>query len=304
MIAKINRYSGDNLDMIKLNVNEFNKLKPLLRSLDLEHHPVINGVVDRNNLGCIYVNNVKAPTAALIWAKNEMFYLVGDSGDEQVNLCLESFILNEIKPKALAIGDLDFNLELYPFMEWEITVKNYFVVSLFQGQRVPFHFNKECFFEYSQIPIEISYGYELHRITEQVVSLDKEKTIQNEILKFWESLEKFYQTGLGFCVMKDNVVIGTCISVFVSANEYEIGINTYGTEHRGKGLATLMAREFIGECLESGVNPHWTTEDFRKDSIAIAKKMGFKELPKYKVLFIPFEKWNLKIRFSDGVKPA
>jgi hypothetical protein len=280
--------------MIKLNVNEFNNLKSLLGRLNLEHHPVMNGVVDGNNLGCIYVNNVESPTAALIWAMNEMFYLVGDNGDEQFNQSLESFILSEIKPKALAIGDSDFNLELYPFEEWEITVENYFDVSLFQGHRVPFHFNKDWFLEYSKIPIEISYGYELHRINERIVSLDRENTIQNEILKFWESLEKFYQTGLGYCVMKDNVVIGTCISVFVSGREYEIGINTYGTEHRGKGLASLMAREFIGECLHSGVNPHWATEDFRKDSIAIAKKMGFKELPNYKIFFIPFEKWYIK----------
>jgi hypothetical protein len=281
--------------MFKLRSNEFDKLKTLLRSLDLERHPVINGVVDGNNLGCIYVNNIESPTAALIWAMNEMFYLVGDSEDEQFNLNLESFILNDIKPKALAIGDLDFNLELYPLLKWEKTVTKYFEVSFYQGQRVPFHFNKESFLKYfHQLPLLISDGYELHRIDQRIVNLDKDKTIQNEILKFWASLEKFFQTGLGYCVLKDNVVIGTCISVFVSDKEYEIGINTYGTEHRGKGLASIMARAFIGECLESGVNPHWSTEDFRGDSISIAKKMGFKELPKYKVFYIPFEKWNVK----------
>lgn len=55
-----------------------------------------------------------------------------------------------------------------------------------------------------------------------------------------------------------------------------------------------MTREFIRECLEKEANPHWATEDFRKDSIAIAQKLGFKELPKYVLYYIPFEKWNEK----------
>jgi RimJ/RimL family protein N-acetyltransferase len=162
----------------------------------------------------------------------------------------------------------------------------------FHKMRVPFDYYKEVFKEYSQKPIEIPQGYELHRINERIVTLYKEMTIQNEVLKLGESLEKFYQTGLGYCETKDSVVIGTCISVFVSAKEYEIGINTYVIEHRGKGLASLVAMAFIRECLKIEVNPHWVTEDFRMDSIAIAKKMGFKELPKYVVYFIPFDKWN------------
>jgi hypothetical protein len=223
--------------MFELNVEEFNLIKPLLRSLGLEHHPVMNGVVDRNNLGSIFVNKVNEPSAALIWAHNEMFYIVGDSGYNQFNSQLESFILKQIKPRALDIGDTDFNLELYPFEQWENTIKEHFHLSFFQGLRVPFDFNRDSFLENCPKTIKVPTGYELHRINEDIVRRDREMTIRSEILKFWESLEKFYQVGLGYCVVKNHIVIGTCISVFVSDNEYEIGINTYGTEHRGKGLA-------------------------------------------------------------------
>lgn len=278
--------------ILELNIDEFSTIKPLLKRVDLEQHPVINGVVEGNNLGSIFVDDVNAPTVALVWAQMEMFYLIGDSGNEAFNSLLEPFILNHIKPKALAIGDLDFNLETYPLGEWNQTIRNFFKVTLSKGLRVPFVFDKDLFKEYVQTPYQIYTGYEVHRIDERIVEIDKEMIIKGEILKFWESLEKFFQNGLGYCVLKDNAIIGTCISVFVSGQEFEIGINTYGTEHRGKGLASVMAREFICECLENNATPHWTTEDFRKDSIAIAEKMGFLQQPKYIAYFIPFVEWN------------
>lgn len=279
--------------IIELNMKEYSNIKSLLKNLDLEYHPVINGVLDGNNLGRIFVDDIVAPSVAFVWAKMEMFYFIGNSNNDQFNRSLEMFILQNIKPEALELGDTDFNLEVYPFSNWEMTIKNNFRVSFYEGYRVPFEFEQNLFLNYFQKPYEIYSGYEIYRIDSKIISLDEGKIIQNEILKFWESVEKFLQTGLGYCVLKDNIVIGACISAFVSNREYEIGINTYGTEHRGKGLATSMAREFIRECMENDLIPHWTTENFRQDSIAIAKKMGFKQLKEYPVYYIPFNEWNV-----------
>jgi RimJ/RimL family protein N-acetyltransferase len=278
--------------IIELNIHEYKRIKPLLQVLKLEDHPVINGVIDGNNRGRIFVDDDVKPTVALVWAKMEMIYFIGDYKNKDFNRNLELFILNIIKPEALEIGDTDFNLELYPFIGWDLFVKKNFRVLLNVGLRVPFIFDKDLFLEYLQKPIKIYPGYEIHRIDQKIIDLDQEKIIQNEILKFWESLDSFFHKGFGYCVMKDNLVIGSCISVFVSGNEFEIGINTYGKEHRGKGLASRVAREFIRECIEMEGNPHWTTEIFRKDSIAIAKKLGFIELPSYKVYYIPFFEWT------------
>ncbi len=119
--------------------------------------------------------------------------------------------------------------------------------------------------------IDVPGEYELKEIDRSVIARDTGNTIAAEIMKFWRSPDDFFEKGIGYCVLKQNEVVGTCISVYVSANEYEIGINTYAAEHRGKGLATAMAAAFINKCLSLGGTPHWTTEYFRKDSIAIAK---------------------------------
>jgi RimJ/RimL family protein N-acetyltransferase len=277
--------------IIELAKKDYGNIRPLLKNYNLETHPVINGVIDGNNSGKIFVDDYEEATSVLVWAKMEMFYLIGGADNETFNSSIESFIVKKVKPEALSIGDTDFNLETFPSEAWEPILEKNFHTVLYNGFRVPFIFNEGLFIKNQNKPNEFVAGYEVHPINREVMALDKEGIIQNEILKFWESLDLFYEKGIGYGVTYHNQVIGTCISVFVAKNEYEIGINTYSTQHRGKGIATRMARDFIKECLARGVTPHWTTEDFRKDSIAIAEKMGFIQQPHYKVHYIPFEEW-------------
>ncbi|MEH7234587.1 GNAT family N-acetyltransferase [Bacillus sp. JJ1562] len=275
----------------KLELVNFNKVKPLLHGL--ENHPVINGVINSNNLGEIYVDNQNLPKTAFIWAKNEMFYLCGKVDDQKFNSELEDYIASVIRDEALPEEDT-LNLEIYPNHEWNRSVESIFTrVSLQTGERVPFIFHKEWF--NPNDPKEIPDGYEVKLINKELIEWDESHIVKNEIMKFWgESLESFFQKGFGYTVVQGSTIIGTCLSVFVSKNEYEIGINTYDSSHRGKGLATAMARAFIKECLSRGGNPHWTTESFRKDSIVIAKKVGFEQLNHYPVYYLPFEKFVIK----------
>jgi RimJ/RimL family protein N-acetyltransferase len=276
----------------ELASKNFKNMKPLIARLGLENHPVINGVVDGNNAGHIYVDDIEKPSTAVVWAQMEMFYFLGDSDQLAFIKMLEHYILEKIKPLAIEMGDFDFNLEMYPFEKWEKTIQAYFKVNFHKGKRVPFLFKSEKFLEMLEKPFQLASGYELLRIDDKVLEADKERILQLEILKFWESIDMFLRVGLGYCVLKDTEIIGSCISVFVSGKEFEIGINTYSSEHRGKGLATAMAREFILECLKNQKTPHWTTEEFRKDSVAIAEKLGFMTLPLYSVYYIPFRDWD------------
>lgn len=270
----------------ELTKDHFKKINHLLAGL--EKHPVINGVMDGNNPGCIFADDPEDIRTALVWAKNEMFFLLGDGDNKEFTSFLESFILTEIKPEALKIGQDNFDLEVYPPENWQSQLAGIFPnVELRQGERVPFVFNKQMFLEKSAFT-SVPEGYQLTRISPEVIGMDKESLIEQEILRFWPSLDSFFINGIGYCVLKESEVIGTCISVFASGREHEIGINTYSTAHRGKGLASAMARAYIAACLEHGFTPHWTTEDFRKDSVAIALKNGFEKLPNYTAYYFHF----------------
>ncbi|WP_077620004.1 GNAT family N-acetyltransferase [Bacillus sinesaloumensis] len=272
----------------KLEQVEYTSIKPLLN--DLANHPVINGVIEGNNLGEIYVDLRDYPQTALIWAKNEMFYLCGRVDNREFNLELEEYIASVIRLEALFDEDT-LNLEVYPTHEWDAPIESIFTrVALLKGERVPFVFQKDRF---AFDDYEVSSGYEIKKVDQTLVELDSQQVIKQEITKFWD-LDLFFQKGIGYAVMQGSTVIGTCLSVFVSGNEYEIGINTYDKSHRGKGLATAMAIAFIKECLRRGGTPHWTTESFRKDSIVIANKLGFKQLENYPVYYLPFKQFVIK----------
>ncbi|MBW7476369.1 GNAT family N-acetyltransferase [Paenibacillus oenotherae] len=273
----------------ELQIQHYAAIRPLLKGIGI--NPVIEGVVDGTNLGKIYADDAVSPSAALIWAKNEMFYLVGDDSNKAFYQQLESFIVRVIKPEALAAGENVMNLEIPAYHQWQSTIESYFNNKLNRGERVPFTFRRETFqSRRSQDSGVVSVsGCELRAIDDKVIEADTEQTITTEILKFWESIEKFMDKGIGYCVMKGHEVIGTCISVFASCNDYEIGIHTYSTEYRGKGLATAMAVQFIKACIARGGVPHWTTESFREDSIAIANKLGFEQGANYPVYYHSFE---------------
>ncbi|MFT4416263.1 GNAT family N-acetyltransferase [Fredinandcohnia humi] len=276
----------------KLHTADYKMVKPLLPGL--ESHPVINGVIDGNNPGEIYADDKNNPTTTFIWAKNEMFYLCGNVENGLFNTALEGFIATTIRPDAQQNGEVNLNLEIYPNHDWNGSIHDIFQrVKLLKGERVPFIFHKE-WYTYTE-PISVPEGYELKKITPELVDQDISHTIKNEIQTFWgDPIDSFYQKGFGFAVVQDTSVIGTCISVFVSGNDFEIGINTYDTQHRGKGLATAMARAFVEEALKRGVTPHWTTESFRVDSVAIAKKVGFEQLENYPAYFLPFTDFIIK----------
>lgn len=264
----------------------FKKIIPLL---DGNKNVVIDGVIKGNTRGKIFVNDLESPAVALVWAQNEMFYLFG-AKHEGFYSELESFIIKEIKPEALQIGEDCFNLEILPDPA-QVNLNEYFSNHLQIGQRVPFSFDKQQFIgKFPGIDTTVPNGYILMEIDPVVLELDTEGLITAEITKFWRSVDEFLHKGIGYCVIYQNEVVATCISVSFNGYDHEIGINT-DAAHRGKGLATAMAAKFIDTCLGREELPHWTTEDFRLDSIAIARKLGFEQLPNYYVYYLDFSEF-------------
>lgn len=265
--------------------NELNELFPYIYE-----KVVIQGVLHGNNMGKVYVDDVNQPQAALIWAMNEMFYFVGKPTPIFVDR-VEEFIHSTIKPEALELGEDCFNLELYPFKVWEPYIDKIFIETEVQrGRRVPFTFHVDDFLNYNPTYNERLEEYKFLNVNEETIQLDETFMLKKEVLKFWPTLENFYKKGSGICVFHGKELVGSCISVYVYNNHEEIGINTYDEKHRGKGIASEMARQFIKNCLEKGNIPHWTTEWFREDSVRIAQKLGFEKHEMYSVFFFPLLK--------------
>ncbi|MBM6618135.1 GNAT family N-acetyltransferase [Bacillus suaedaesalsae] len=260
-----------------------NEVFPIIRE-----KVVIQGVLHGNNKGKVYVDNTARPQAALIWAINEMFYFVGTPTQIFVET-VEDFIHHTIKPEALEIGEDCLNLEVYPFDKWEPYIDKIFMETEVQrGKRVPFTFHLHDFIKYKPEYNEKLKDYKFMSVNDEAIHLDQSSMLKTEVLKFWPSLEEFHKKGNGIAVFHEDELVGSCISVYVYDNHEEIGIHTYDEKHRGKGIASEMAHQFIKRCIEKEHIPHWTTEWFREDSIHIAQKLGFEKHDLYTVFFFPF----------------
>lgn len=259
-------------------------------------HVVMGGVLAALQRGRVYADQLHAPKSALIWAKNEMFYLIGRSDNEQFNSLVRELLLHELLPEALDAGEDMLNLEIYPEpgSDWSPALHHMFNARLQVGMRVPFQFNLakyEQWLQRSSSSLLVPAGYELQVIDQDVMLEDKSRIIEQEMLKFWHSVEDFFRYGAGTCMLYEGLVVGTCISVFVSGIHHETGIHTYDPIHRGKGLATAMASAYVQSVLEQNCVPHWTTEDFRHDSMAIAGKLGFDQGIAYPVYYMSIQEF-------------
>lgn len=66
--------------------------------------------------------------------------------------------------------------------------------------------------------------------------------------------------------------------------EVEIDIHTH-EDHRIKGYATIVATAFIHHCLQHNLTPVWSRWPFRKESIQLATKLGFREEKKLPAIY-------------------
>jgi RimJ/RimL family protein N-acetyltransferase len=270
--------------------HSYAKVQPLLMKYGFENHPIIQAIVQRFNRGKIYADQLEQPKTVLIWAFHELFFLIGDDTNEGFNRSLPNLIREKIAPVAATIQEDSFQLEVYPECTWRHRIEMLLATfSLNRYYRWSFRFDSEQYLYKVRNHIHTPHGYELRSIDRSVLEKDQEQTIAHEILKFWSSIDAFLRHGLGYCVLYQGTVVTTCLSVFACDEHYEIGINTYDKQHRGKGLATLAARAFIEACLAKQMTPHWSTESFRLDSIAIAEKLGFEKQNLYRCYYFLFK---------------
>lgn len=264
----------------ELPVQQYDRITDIFR--EQTNHPIIWGIINGNNQGKVYVDDTEKPKTALIWAKFEIFILGGDKENESFNRSLESFIRERIAPESLQIGDIAFQLEFAGANTGEGTVIDRLKSYLPKAYgRCAFTFNEARYRELGKWHDQIPFGYSVEKITPELMERDKEGVIREELENFWVSPEIFFEKGIGYCTMQGDKAVSSCLSVYASEGNIEIGINTYDRKHRNKGLATLAARAVLEECLQRGITPHWKTEHFRYASIRLANKLGFENRRDY-----------------------
>jgi RimJ/RimL family protein N-acetyltransferase len=74
--------------------------------------------------------------------------------------------------------------------------------------------------------------------------------------------------------------VSLCYAAAVADGLAEVDVVT-SAEFRGRGLAGVVTREFIKECLRRGVAPTWDCFDYNAGSVKLAEGLGFVEARRY-----------------------
>ena len=142
-------------------------------------------------------------TAGLIITANGIYYLFGDTDDQNYNEELFSYL-------KTAIEKTEKRFTLFTSSEdWEMMLEERFSNTLrniprMKFQRVTFEERKRDFNKNT---------YEVKCIDRR--DIERSSEFKEEYYKeYWGSKETFLNSGFGFCIEQDGIIVAECVSIF------------------------------------------------------------------------------------------
>ncbi|AHA72604.1 MULTISPECIES: GNAT family N-acetyltransferase [Bacillus cereus group] len=273
----------------ELSKNGFYRCNSLVNEQgQLEVRAVIAGV----NPGRIFVDNVSSPNSGLIWlGNNDGFFFIGDAENEEFNKEMNRFINNVIVPEARKAG-LDCFEGIGNHSKWNKTIERIFQHRNLKSWNQRVYTLRKKGYENHHEP-EIEQEYTVLKMSKALYenSNNAFKNIdflQSKILEFWSSSDRFFNEGIGYCIVYDDVIVSVCFSGFVFENIHCIDIETI-EGYQGRKLAQKIAHSFVKDCLENDIIPYWDCMELNKPSVAVVENVGFTNVFNYVGYYFLFE---------------
>ncbi|PEA18563.1 GNAT family N-acetyltransferase [Bacillus cereus] len=246
--------------MKKLSVAEYRKILPILESLT-RTTTFAYAVCDQMIEGEIFAN--EKLTAGLIRTANGIYYLFGDTDDQNYNEGLFSYL-------KTAIEKIEKRFTLFTSNdEWEMMIEGRFSNVLRSIPRMKFQ--REIFEERTRVVNKNT--YEVKRIDKSVIERSNEFK-EAYYKEYWESTEAFLNNGFGFFIEQDGIIVAECVSIFNGNGFAEIDIATHEV-YQEKGLAQAVATRFIEHCMQNDITPCWDCYVDNIPSQKLASKLSF-----------------------------
>jgi len=272
----------------ELGKNDYKLVKPML-----EHgfqFPEAAAVVELNNVGKIFVDDLRSPKSALLWAQGlEGFFLLGDESNVEFVKELGRFIDTGLS-QSLQSEKLEWFEVAGMHRKWDKQIEQ-----LFHDRDV--EISTQFVYKYPVNSDSAKHDIELDSLSDyQFIKVDSSfltsPEIENmdflikELLSFWESMEKFLSSGIAYCVVHGHFIVSVCYSGFVSGTTHTIGVLTMEA-YRKKGLAYRAACLCMKEYARKNIMPYWDCSKDNDASWKLAEKLGFVREAEYSVYYFP-----------------
>lgn len=261
---------------VELEASGFSNVLELYRAGTLRF-PLISAVIEKRQRGQVFVDeNAKS---ALVLNNFGFMYLIGAEVNPEFDDALVELFTgaNRIKPSYL--------LWYSPPESWQQRLG---AAGARRRERIRYQFDGEL-----SEPITCPGGFEMRRLDAELIPKTKKFGIEIDS-RFWSSAQDVTENGLGFCIIKDDDVVSICYAAAISDGLAEIDVAT-DEAFRQQGLAVLVSRQFIRECLTRGITPTWDCFAYNTGSRRLAERLGFSELVHY-----PFYSFNIPLSLDHG----
>jgi hypothetical protein len=246
--------------MLAVPINDYRKVRLELRRRSQSCFPLIGSVLERTQIGAVYTD-----TADNYFVLNRAgFAQVFLSGNDD-SLVVDFISNSEMLPAYLHIYEgrnLLTSLEKTP-----LTVR--------QRERQQFRY-EYAFIDVPTTPptfeIRDCSTLEFNQLKKFGLNLEN---------RFWKSESDFLEHGFGKCVVANGVdPASICYAASVYDEIAEIDVATMPA-FRGKGLAKIVAANFVAGLLHNGLSASWDCFTENAPSVAAAKSLQFKLVKKY-----------------------
>ena len=243
---------------MKLEKNEFYKVRPLIKEIEFDAHYAYS-IANCTQEGEIYVDNNEHPTSALIKHCCGFAYALGDPNNQEFNQLLHNLFHSKQKPTVL----------LYANKDWESSILQFSDLSFLPRQRFYFKHDSNSF-HIENYPLPSGY---------QIIPIDHTiyETLTGKVIPryYWKSSDDFLTNGYGVCLVNSNGhIVSSSFSSCIANNCMDIGIQTE-PGYEGHGFATLTAARMVWYAIYHGYTPIWGCHSKNVGSYSVAYKLKF-----------------------------
>lgn len=264
--------------MIELNSEHFSTVLPLYRETG-RCFPLISAVLQQKQRGQVFVDHQTEPRSAFIITNFGFAQFLGvphaDYHSSIMGIMTQAGV---IRPTYLLWYD--------PPSVWADSFVTCSPETVKRRDRIRFQYPGGLDCSVPDCPV----GFETKKL--DISLLNKTEKFNIQICsRFWASMDDFCENGIGTCIMKDGDIASICYAACVADGLAEVDIVT-DPVYRGAGLATVVSKQFIHDCLTRDVRPTWDCFSYNEGSIRLAKKLGFMKEFAYTLL-----SFNIPINF-------
>ena len=268
--------------IVELAPDNLSKVMGLYRSSEFRF-PLISAVLEGKQRGQVFADDENNPQSAIVINNfGFMFYVGRTNPDFNVSLSELFESTGRIKRSYL--------LWYTPPATWQEKLSNLGQERARVRERIRFEFRGDRT-RYLNEAIVSPPGFEVRNLEGELIPQTKKLGVNIE--GFWSSAEDLEKNGVSFCIVKGDEVVSVCYAAAISEGLAEVDVATDET-FRGRGLAEIVSRHFIRECLIREITPTWDCFAYNTGSLRLATRLGFRELVRY-----PFYSFNVPLS-ADG----